>query len=478
MQIGAAYIRVSTDDQTELSPDAQKREILKYAKANQIIVPPELIFVENGISGRKADRRPEFQRMIATARQKPKPFDVLLLWKFSRFARNQDESSFYKSILRKKCGIDVVSITEPVMEGMYGRLIETIIEWSDEFYSYNLAQEVRRGMTEKALRGGYQAKPPMGYRYTGPGQVPEVVPERAAIVRRIFEEYAAGYDRTGIARRLNADGVLTDRGNRFENRVVGYILQNPFYIGKVRWNYRIHSAYHTNPEEQVITRDGQHEAIISQQLWDTVQTRLAADRKPVGRRRNSSSASSHWLSGILICSACGHTLAYGGPVACRSFNCHEYAKGRCKTSHSITVKKAEREVIAELQHALETGQVEYTFAQPEDHRSDVEAAIRALDTREQRAKSAYLAGIDTLEEYGAIRRSIRQEREKLLKKAAPEVDPEQAKAKLLEKIRSVCDMLQSDDFTIEQKGNALRSVVQKIVYDRPNRAMHFYYHFS
>ena len=83
-RIGAAYVRVSTDGQMDLSPDAQKREILKYAKANGIIIPEDLIFVENsGISGKKASRRPEFQRMIATAKQKPTPFEVVLVWKFS-----------------------------------------------------------------------------------------------------------------------------------------------------------------------------------------------------------------------------------------------------------------------------------------------------------------------------------------------------------------------------------------------------------
>ena len=86
---GALYIRVSTDKQEELSPDAQKRLLLDYAKKNKIVIQPEYIFLENGISGRKADKRPEFQRMISLAKSKPTPFDTILVWKFSRFARNQ-----------------------------------------------------------------------------------------------------------------------------------------------------------------------------------------------------------------------------------------------------------------------------------------------------------------------------------------------------------------------------------------------------
>ena len=78
------------------------------------------------------------------------------------------------------------------MEGMYGRLIETIIEWSDEFYSYNLAQEVRRGMTEKAMRGGYQCKPPIGYTPT-----PDGVPVNRAGSRGNRTAYLPGI-RSGI----------------------------------------------------------------------------------------------------------------------------------------------------------------------------------------------------------------------------------------------------------------------------------------
>ncbi len=75
-----------------------------------------------------------------------------------------------------------MSISEPVLDGMYGRLIEMIIEWQDEFYSYNLAQDVKRGMKTKAKNGGYQAWPPLGYRSPYHNAPPEIVPEEADIV--------------------------------------------------------------------------------------------------------------------------------------------------------------------------------------------------------------------------------------------------------------------------------------------------------
>ena len=111
------------------------------------------IYIDAGISGKKAENRPEFMRMIAEAKSTPKPFSVILLWKYSRFARNQEESIFYKSILRSRCGIEVISVTEPLADGPFGSLIERIIEWMDEFYSIRLSQEVKRSMKVNAEHG-------------------------------------------------------------------------------------------------------------------------------------------------------------------------------------------------------------------------------------------------------------------------------------------------------------------------------------
>ena len=161
------YIRVSTGKQDELSPESQERLLKDYAKQNNIIILDT--FFEHGISGRRADKRPEFQKMIGMAKSKEHPVDLILVWKFSRFARNQEESIVYKSLLRKQHNVDVVSISEPIIDGPFGSLIERIIEWMDEYYSIRLSGEVLRGMTEKALKEGYQTAPPLGYQAAGHG---------------------------------------------------------------------------------------------------------------------------------------------------------------------------------------------------------------------------------------------------------------------------------------------------------------------
>lgn len=255
MKTAAAYIRVSTEDQVEYSPDSQLKAIRDYARKNDMILPEEFIFVDEGISGRKAAKRPEFMKMIGTAKIKPKQFDVILLWKFSRFARNREDSIVYKSMLRKQCGIEVISISEQLGEDKTSILIEALIEAMDEYYSINLAEEVRRGMTEKAQRGEVVSTPPFGYDVKDNVFVPN--PETAPIVKMIFNKYLSGRGCLEIAKELNTMGIRTKYGNKWENRGVEYVLRNVVYTGKLTWT----------PVKSK-TRDYKNEATIITQSFD------------------------------------------------------------------------------------------------------------------------------------------------------------------------------------------------------------------
>ena len=162
---GACYIRVSTDNQTEFSPDGQIEGIRKYAENNNILLDNDYIFIDEGISGRKADKRPAFQQMIKVAKSKPKKFDVILVHKFDRFARSREDSVVYKSLLKKECNIKVISITESIEDDKFSVILEAMLEAMAEYYSLNLSDEVKKGMTEKATRGQYQAAPPFRLHY-------------------------------------------------------------------------------------------------------------------------------------------------------------------------------------------------------------------------------------------------------------------------------------------------------------------------
>ena len=157
----AIYARVSSDRQdVDLSISAQLKALREYAARNGYTVIKE--FVDEAESGRST-ARPAFREMISMARMKHPPFQMILVWKLSRFARNREDSIIYKSLLRKQ-GIQIVSINEHIEDTPTGRLMEGIIEVIDEFYSSNLAQDMIRGMRENASRGFFNgSRPPFGY---------------------------------------------------------------------------------------------------------------------------------------------------------------------------------------------------------------------------------------------------------------------------------------------------------------------------
>lgn len=465
MKTGALYIRVSTEDQAELSPDAQKRLLLDYAKKNNIIVSKDFIFSES-VSGRHVQKRPEFQRMIATAKQPSHPIDVILVWKFSRFARNQEESIVYKSML-KKDRVDVVSVSEPLIDGPFGSLIERIIEWMDEYYSIRLSGEVLRGMKEKALQHGYQSTPCLGYDAVGHGK-PFVINEAEyAMVSYIMDLYDnQNMDETAIARRCNDLGYRTKRGNPFERRTVDRILENPFYCGTVIWNG--------------VEFEGAHEVRLSRERFEKRQELIASRKRPI-KARNVSTCK-HWLSGLIKCSICGATLSYTGNNACPYFQCWKYAKGFHKTSVALSVKKAEEAVMDYFDQILSGAEFSYIRkSQPKDN-NDLEIErlqkeLSKLEIREKRIREAYESEIDTLEEYKANKERLTASRLKLNSQIEnllhdqeePEIDTE----KVLRKIKSVNDILKNPDVEYEEKGLLIRSVVDQIVYDKEEGKMYF-----
>lgn len=352
----ALYIRVSTHEQEELSPDSQRRLLLDYAAAHSMAVKEDYIYQENGVSGRKAQKRPQFLNMIADAKSEAHPFDVILVWKFSRFARNQEESIVYKSMLKNKCGVEVISISEPIMDGPFGSLIERIIEWMDEFYSIRLSGDVTRGMTEKALRGGCQCRPPLGYCVPSPGSPLEPVPEEAAIVRQIFEWYALeGRSLLSIVQDLNAAGARTALGNPFEKRALAYILQNPIYAGQVRWNRVDSKTGAVRNEEQWIVVQGSHPAIVPKEWSDRAIKRMREEQsRPRARPQESAR---HWLSGVLKCPECGRSLVScvrrkkRGPDAF-SFQCGGYRKGLCPNNCYVTEEAVAPAILRAFEEVL------------------------------------------------------------------------------------------------------------------------------
>ena len=475
---GAIYIRVSTDKQEELSPDAQLRLLMDYAKNNHTDIPMEYIFQDNGISGRKANKRPAFQQMIALAKSKEHPIDTIIVWKFSRFARNQEESIVYKSLLKKN-NVDVVSVSEPLIDGPFGSLIERIIEWMDEYYSIRLSGEVMRGMTQNAIRGHYQSDAPIGYRSPGNKKPPEKDPKTVQIPIMMKDLLLSGSSLLQIARKLNEQGYRTKHGNLWDARGVRYVLENPFYTGISRWNYTDRGRQ-LKPADEVIYTKGNWEPLWDKATLEEIKKHLAMNMRKTKSR--DVSAAKHWLSGLLICSTCGGTLAYSGTKNSRGFQCWKYTKGFCNESHYIGIRPIEKMVIEYLESVLHSPAIVYTVissasADADSKLADLEKQLQKVENKGKRIKAAYLNEIDTLEEYKANKAALLEERAtiekniKLLTVSNADMSKEEMDKKMKQNISALLAVLQDDSADYVQKGNMMRNVVDHIVFDRGNTSL-------
>lgn len=472
MRTAAAYVRVSTDDQLEYSPDSQIKKIREYAEHNGIKISDELIFIDEGISGRKAEKRPSFMKMISLAKTKPKPFDLILVWKFSRFARNREDSIVYKSMLRKQCGIDVVSISEQIGEDKTSILIEALLEAMDEYYSINLAEEVKRGMNEKFSRGGVVSQPPFGYEMGEDVFIPNE--ETAPIVKMIFEDFVNGSGARQIAVKLNDMGIRSAKGNLFENRTVEYILTNPTYLGKLRRNPNgrdTSDRYHQS--EDIVIVDGKHQPIIGEELFNKAAEKLKAQKsRHISHSRQD--RAEFMLRGLVRCSACGATLVQA--VKGTSLQCHRYAKGQCKVSHSVTISKISDAVIEGIERNLTDSEFVFEVGKAPMREADgvSEMLLKKEYKKLERVKAAFEAGVDTLEEYKLNKIRI-QKRIDELEAEIPKPSEEEIAEKFRVQAQSVLKKLKNSKISENEKNTLLRTIVSHITFNRTNATIQITY---
>lgn len=300
------YARVSSGLQdVDLSISAQLRSLKEYAKAQGHSIVRE--YVDEAESGRSA-HRPEFQRMVADVRRSTSPIDLVLVWKYSRFARNREDSIVYKTLLRKH-GVQVISITEPFDDSPTGKLLEAIIESLDEFYSANLAQEIVRGMRESASRGFLvHSGTPYGYSRVkvkdGKSQRAslEIDPHTAPIVRSIFHSAMRGDGLKAIAKALNADGIASPKSKRWGTTTLHKVLTNEAYTGTLVWGVSSERAKGL-PALRV---ENAWPAIVDREIFEQVKLGLRERSPKVTNPRRV--ASSYLLSGLARCGKCGKAL--------------------------------------------------------------------------------------------------------------------------------------------------------------------------
>jgi site-specific DNA recombinase len=347
------YARVSSEKQVDkdLSIKAQVKELKKYAAANRHSIVN--IFVDEAKSAKTANR-PAFQDMIGQVRQKNPPFELILVWKLSRFARKREDSIIYKSLLRKK-GIQVVSINEQIDDTPAGKMLEGILEVVDEFYSNNLASDTMRGMKENASRGFYNGGiVPLGYRSkkvtvgTNTKSRFEIDPASSRVIKDIFDMYIKGKGAKDIAMKLNRECPNLSRWSK--NRIL-YILRNETYTGTFVWNRN--SSVNDN---EVIRVKGSHPAIIPEEDFAKVQKMIYSRRPKITNPKVLKTE--NILNGLIYCGSCKKAFSSN---SAKSGNFHYYlcstksksGKSQC-SQKSLNVDKFDSFIIKVIKDRILT----------------------------------------------------------------------------------------------------------------------------
>ena len=320
MKTAVIYARYSSYGQTEQSIEGQVRECTEYANRNNILIIDS--YIDRAMTGTN-DNRTDFQRMMKDSAKRP--WDLVLVYKLDRFSRNKYEMAIHRKTLRDN-GIKLVSVKENIPDSPEGIILESLLEGMAEYYSVELAQKVRRGQKETRIKGNYTGGPvPYGYTVAKIGNDKKyVIQEEAAVVLRIFQEYAAGRICRDIIADLTADGIYGRDGKPFGKNAIYGIVQNEKYTGIYR--HKTEGAYlHTFPR------------IVPQPLFDAV--RVICEANKIG---SASTEDPFLLRGKVYCGYCGKRLAgdsgtSGGGHVIRYYTC----SGR-KNKREKCIKKSLR----------------------------------------------------------------------------------------------------------------------------------------
>jgi site-specific DNA recombinase len=325
----ALYARCSTEEQTQgYSLDAQRRAFREYCDRQGWVVAAEYV-EEHGASGRSADR-PEFKAMLEGAQQRR--FDVLVVHKLDRFSRSLRDTISYITRLHE-CGVSFVSVQEQFdFTTPAGRLQMHILAAIGQWYSDNLSQEIKKGLSERARQGywvgplstGYctglcstckDECPLVGGEDIGDGRTPIPHPRDSEAIRLAFQLYSTGnHSYRTILQELNSQGYTTNRKEgrrRWTKEALKHTLGNPFYIGKVRHKGKLNQ--------------GRHEPLVDRELFYLCQeVKRLHGRSP---RTYVAKFRTYTFSGVLYCAGCGERMRADYATGHKYYRCASRGRG-------------------------------------------------------------------------------------------------------------------------------------------------------
>ena len=303
----ALYARYSSDNQRAESIDAQIRAMKAYCKQHSFVI------VESYIDEAKSattDNRPSFQRMIADSANHT--FNIVLVHKLDRFARNRYDSAVYKRELKKN-GVQVYSVLENLDDSPESIMLEAVLEGMSEYFSENLARETMKGLKETALQCKHTGgMPPLGYDVDEATKKLVINSHEAETVKLIFDMYADGNGYSPILDELHRRNLKTKNGNEFNKISLYSILTNPKYQGLYVFNRSsaksitgTRNTHLLKDAEDIICIDGGCPQIVDKDTYDKVQKRIT-EHKHTGGRLNAKE--NYLLSGKVFCKECGRSM--------------------------------------------------------------------------------------------------------------------------------------------------------------------------
>ncbi len=329
MKNAVIYARFSSHAQNEQSIEGQLAECHAFAERNNLRIVRE--YIDRALTG-TTDKRPDFLQMIEDSKRKG--FQFVIVYQLDRFARNRYDSATYKAKLKKN-GVRVLSAKENITDDASGILIEGVLESMAEYYSAELSQKIKRGISISASKCKYfGGSVPLGYKVDEKKNF-IVNEETAPIVKQMFQMLATGYNYAQIARYLNERGIKTARGGEWGKNSFQSIFSNRRYLGK----YIFHG-------EEI---DGGMPRLIDDELFADVQKVL---EKYAAAPSRGKAKVEYLLSDKLICGHCGNKMT-GISSTSKSKKIHHYykcvgnGKGICK-KRTVRKQFIEDEIIAAI----------------------------------------------------------------------------------------------------------------------------------
>jgi len=408
------YVRVSTEEQAKegYSIRGQEQKLKDYARIKDWSIYD--VYIDEGISGKNITARPAINRLIQDVQDGH--VKNVLVFKIDRLTRSTSDLIYLIDLFNEH-GCTFNSLMESIdTQTASGRMFLKIIGIFAEFERENISERIILGRERKVKEGYTLCSYIASYGYDRPkGQRIQTINEKEAeIVREVFDLYVnQGITLTEIGARLNLRGVPTKHGKKWTSSYIRNILTNNNHVGDVRHHYL--------NKEKSYTVKGQHEQIISSELFKKAQHRLSKNRSITSRREPKEE---NYFAGFLICAKCDYKL-YPHNIYTKlkdgtlrhlsNYGCGNIIGGACDASE-MSGKKLEiafSEYLAkitdfEADNSIHLYEQEKANMRKENKAiiASYEESLRQLEAKMKEALDCYVTNVFTVDEYRKVKRRL------------------------------------------------------------------------